>query len=66
MTNEKKADTWAVFERNATSRGVYLIFEQIYIFPGEPIPEKFGPQLVPHYRLLTRAERREKKKGTLR
>lgn len=66
IDTQKKERQWEVFKQNATGRGVYLVFERIYIFPGEPIPDKYGIELVPHYRLLTRAERRQNKRGTLR
>lgn len=72
MTSSKASDDkkntgqWEVFKRNVNERGVYLIFEKLYIFPGEAIPERFGPALTPHYRLLSRNERRQNRRGTLR
>lgn len=66
ISDKNKARQWEVFKSNVQDRGVYLIFEKLYIFPGETIPEKFGPDLTPHYRLISREERRLKKRGTLR
>jgi hypothetical protein len=51
------------FKRNCSYRGVYLIFERKYIYPGDPIPLEYGAALVPHYRFLNRVERRQKPKG---
>jgi len=56
---------WEKFRSDATTRGVYLIYEKLYIFPGEIIPDNFGPELTPHYRLLNRTERRLKKRGNI-
>jgi len=62
---DKQDKLWDDFKAKANKRGVYLIFEKQYIFPGDPIPDQFGPALTPHYRLLTREEHRLKKRGTL-
>lgn len=63
-TKEKQEiKQWEEFNTNVRTRGVFLIFEKVIIYPGDPIPDKFGPKLTPHYRLLTRHERRLKKKG---
>ena len=64
--DKKKTGQWEVFKKNVNERGVYLIFEKLYIFPGETIPDRFGPALTPHYRLLSRLERRLNRRGSLR
>lgn len=71
MSNEKditdysEARKWERFKSDAGKKGVYLIFDKLYILPGEPIPEKYGPNLSPHYRFISRNELRLKKSGKL-
>jgi hypothetical protein len=50
-----------LFKSNVAKRGVYLIFEKKYLLPGSEIPPQFGPSHSPHYRLLSRKERREQR-----
>ena len=54
-----KTEQFEKFKRDAGSRGVYLIYERKYIYPGDSMPTEYGPSLVPHYRYLNRDERRQ-------
>jgi hypothetical protein len=61
-TSDKKQEKqFAEFKANVESRGVFLIFERTFIMPGDQIPEQYIT-LTPHYRLLTRHERRSRPK----
>ncbi len=51
-----------LFKLNCNFKGVYLIFEHKYIFPGDAIPSEYSAALVPHYRFLNREERRNIRK----
>lgn len=61
----KESGKWEKFKSLASKRCIYLIDEKLYISPGETIPDKYGPDNVPHYRFISKDEKRLKKRGTL-
>ena len=64
-TENKEAAKWERFKSVSSKRCIYLIDEKLYVSPGEIIPDKYGPDLIPHYRLISKDEKRLMKRGTL-